>query len=93
LNGASGVTLSITDSVLAGFQLLSADSIASFNFTFLRNQVPSGAYNMFWINPVPTSMSSDYNTVYSGAHVQWGATSYTWAAYKTATGQDTHSTP
>jgi hypothetical protein len=38
-------------------------------------------------------MSSDYNTVYAGAHVQWGTTTYAWAAYKAATGQDGHSTP
>jgi hypothetical protein len=93
LNGSSGVTLSITDSVLNGFQLLSADSAPGFQLTFLRNRVPSGAAFLFWINPVATAIDSDYNTVYAGAQVQWGATTYAWAAYKTATGQDTHSTP
>jgi hypothetical protein len=38
-------------------------------------------------------MNSDYNTVYTGASVEWGTTNYTWAAYKAATGQDAHSTP
>ena len=93
LNGSVGVTLTITDSALSGFQLLSADSVTNFHFTFLRNQVPSGAYDIFWLNPPPTAMSSDYNTVYAGAHVQWGTTTYAWAAYKAATGQDGHSTP
>jgi hypothetical protein len=93
LNGVSDVTLSITDSLLTGFQLVSADSAPGLNFTFLRNNVPSGASVLFWLNPAPTAMSSDYNTVYAGAYVQWGATNYTWAAYKTATTQDAHSTP
>jgi hypothetical protein len=93
LNGSSGTTLSISDSVVAGFQLVSADSTPGFNFSFLGNQVPSGAYDLFWLNPAPATMTSDHNTVYAGAHVQWGVTDYTWAAYKAATGQDAHSTP
>jgi len=93
LNGCGNAVLSITDSVLTGLQLLSADNASGFQFTFLRNSVPSGASFLFWINPVPTIMQSDYNSVYSSAHVQWGSTNYTWAAYKGATGQDGHSTP
>ncbi len=93
MNGVSGVNLSLTDSTLAGFQLLSADSAPGFQFTFQRNTVPSGASILFWINPAPTAMSSDYNSVYGEAHIQWGSTGYTWAAYKAATGQDSHSTP
>ncbi len=93
LNGMSNVTVSIADSVLTGFQLLSADSAPGFRFTFLGNNVPSGASYLFWINPAATAMNSDDNAVYAGAHVQWGATNYSWAAYKTATGQDAHSTP
>jgi hypothetical protein len=38
-------------------------------------------------------MNSDYNSVYAGGRVQLGTVEYTWAAYKTATGQDAHSTP
>ena len=92
-NGQSNVALSITDSTFAGFQLLSADSAPGFHFTFLRNNVPSGASILFWLNPVPAVMSSDHNTVHAGVNVQWGSTGYSWAAYKTATGQDAHSTP
>jgi len=93
LNGVHDVVLKITDSVLAGFNVVSYDGGAGLQFTFLRNHVPNGPWNLFWLNPPPAAMDSDDNAVYAGAHVQWGDSNYAWQDYKAATGQDAHSVP
>jgi hypothetical protein len=90
--GNANLDLTMSDSVLNGLSAVASTGAGS-SLTFLRNQVASGPYNLFYLDPVPVAMNSDYNTVYEGAHVQWGAAGYTWATYRAATGQDSHSTP
>jgi hypothetical protein len=99
-NGAMGIydpdkanlNLTLTDSAMSGLTPI-ALMAAGGQLTFLRNQIPSGPYYLFYLSVAPAAMNSDYNAVYAGGHVQWGTVEYGWAAYKAATAQDTHSTP
>jgi hypothetical protein len=93
LNGLNNVALTMTDCDLTGFSVVSHDGGSGLQFTFLRNQILSGPWNIFWLNPAPAAINSDNNVVYAGAHVQWGSANYSWADYKQTTGQDAHSTP
>jgi hypothetical protein len=98
-NGATAVyntyadlNLTVMDSALTGICVVSSTGTNG-TIALLRNQIASGPYYVYYLDPAPAAANSDYNTVYASAHVAWGSTSYTWAAYKAATGQDAHSTP
>ena len=91
LNGLSGISLTITDSVLDGFQTLSADSCAGFTFAFLRNVLPNCSGFLFWITPESSAIDSDYNSLSVGPFsIRWGEATLTWAEWQ-GLGNDLHS--
>ena len=93
---AAHVTLRIYDSVVSGTGVFALqNTAASFDeFVSLRNSFSNTAWYYLCSGSAPTLLTSDYNAFsggVSGSKFQIGSTQYTYAAYKAATAQDSHS--
>jgi hypothetical protein len=93
--GANNCSLDLEQTAISGTGVFGVYNPATgLQFKARQNHITCDGY--FWYLPVaPATLDSDNNTFasLSGNKMNVGGTDYTLAAYKTATGQDSHSTP
>jgi len=93
--GSSNFTLDLEQSTIFGTGVFAVNCGAT-GFTFHAHQNTIATTGYFWnissANPVIDSDNNTFQNV-SGNRMNIAGTDYTLAAYKTATGQDAHSTP
>jgi len=93
--GSSNSSIDLEQTAIAGTSVFGVyDQAAGTHFKARNNNITCDGY--FWyLTDATVALDSDSNTFanLSGNKMNVGGTDYTLAAYKTATGQDAHSTP